>query len=241
MSVPASTLTNMPRPHRVLLVDDDALVRTGLRLILDSAADIEVIGEAGDGDEVVTAVQAHAPDVVLMDLRMPRTGGIAATQAVRALPNPPQVIVLTTWDVDEAVLRSLAAGAAGFLLKSAAPAEIIGAVRDVMAGDAVLSPRSTRQVLDHLARDTAGDERRRASQVMAALSDREREVAVAVGHGLSNVEVARRLFISEATVKSHLAAAQAKLGARNRVDVAVLVERAGLLHTRLPYVERESC
>ncbi|MBZ2197912.1 response regulator [Occultella gossypii] len=220
----------MPRPHRVLLVDDDALVRTGLRLILDSAADIEVVGEAGDGDEVVQAVQAHAPDVVLMDLRMTRMDGIAATAAARALPNPPHVIVLTTWDVDDAVLRSLAAGAAGFLLKSAPPMDIIRAVRDVMAGDAVLSPRSTRQVLDHLARDIGGAERRRATDAMSSLSERERDVAIAVGHGHSNVQIARQLYVSEATVKSHLSAAQTKLGARNRVDVAVLAERAGLLH-----------
>ncbi|TDE95068.1 response regulator transcription factor [Occultella glacieicola] len=219
----------MPRPHRVLLVDDDALVRTGLRLILDSAADVEVVGEAGDGDEVITAVQAHAPDVILMDLRMARVDGIAATAAARALPNPPHVIVLTTWDVDDAVMRSLAAGAAGFLLKSAPPLDIIRAVRDVMAGDAVLSPRSTRQVLDHLSRDTAGAERQRAAEAMATLTAREGDVAIAVGHGLSNAEIARRLFVSEATVKTHLSAAQAKLGARNRVDVAVMAERAGLL------------
>ena len=136
------------RPHRVLIVDDDPLVRSGLRLILTSDGDIDVVGEAGDGDEVVGAVQAHGPDVVLMDLRMARTDGIAATAAVRALPRPPHVIALTTWDVDDAVLRSIRAGAAGFLLKSASPEEIKGAVRSVVAGDAVLSPRSTRQVLD---------------------------------------------------------------------------------------------
>src|SRR5690606_10159707 len=160
----------MQRMHRVLLVDDDALVRTGLRLILGSAGDIDVVGEVGDGDEAVTAVQAHAPDVVLMDLRMARTDGIAATRAVRALPGAPHVIALTTWDVDDAVLRSLDAGAAGFLLKSAGPAEIIGAVRAVVAGDAVLSPRSTRQLLDHLAADEAAAERRAAATAIARLS-----------------------------------------------------------------------
>ena len=219
----------MSRPHRVLLVDDDAMVRTGLRLILQSADDIEVVAEAGDGDEVVPAVHAHHPDVVLMDLRMARMDGVAATQEVRALPEPPQVVVLTSWDVDDAVLRSLVAGAAGFLLKSAGPTDIVGAVRAVAAGDAVLSPQSTRRVLDHIAQDSCDAERRRAEELTVLLSDRERDVTVAVGNGLGNAEIARQLYVSEATVKTHLAAAQHKLGARNRVEVAVLAERAGLL------------
>ena len=222
-------MCTMSRPHRVLLVDDDAMVRTGLRLILQSADDIEVVAEASDGDEVVPAVHAHHPDVVLMDLRMARMDGVAATQEVRALPEPPQVVVLTSWDVDDAVLRSLVAGAAGFLLKSAGPTDIVGAVRAVAAGDAVLSPQSTRRVLDHIAQDSCDAERRRAEELTVLLSDRERDVTVAVGNGLGNAEIARRLYVSEATVKTHLAAAQAKLGARNRVEVAVLAERAGLL------------
>lgn len=213
----------------MLLVDDDAMVRTGLRLILQSADDIEVVAEASDGDEVVPAVQAHAPDVLLMDLRMARMDGVEATQAVRALPDPPQVVVLTSWDVDDAVLRSLVAGAAGFLLKSAGPTEIVDAVRAVAAGDAVLSPQSTRRVLDHIAGEPCDAERRRAEDLAVALSARERDVTVAVGQGLGNAEIARRLYVSEATVKTHLAAAQGKLGARNRVEVAVLAERAGLL------------
>ncbi|HIZ35327.1 MAG TPA: response regulator transcription factor [Candidatus Ruania gallistercoris] len=222
----------MSRPHRVLLVDDDAMVRTGLRLILQSADDIEVVAEASDGDEVVPAVHAHHPDVVLMDLRMARMDGVAATQEVRALPEPPQVVVLTSWDVDDAVLRSLVAGAAGFLLKSAGPTDIVGAVRAVAAGDAVLSPQSTRRVLDHIAQDSCDAERRRAEELTVLLSDRERDVTVAVGNGLGNAEIARQLYVSEATVKTHLAAAQHKLGARNRVEVAVLAERAGLLRVR---------
>lgn len=222
-------MCTMSRPHRVLLVDDDAMVRTGLRLILQSADDIEVVAEASDGDEVVPAVHAHHPDVVLMDLRMARMDGVAATQEVRALPEPPQVVVLTSWDVDDAVLRSLVAGAAGFLLKSAGPTDIVGAVRAVAAGDAVLSPQSTRRVLDHIAQDSCDAERRRAEELTVLLSDRERDVTVAVGNGLGNAEIARQLYVSEATVKTHLAAAQHKLGARNRVEVAVLAERAGLL------------
>lgn len=215
--------------HRILLVDDDPLVRTGLRLLLSSDPELEVVGEAGDGDEVVEAVQRHAPDVVLMDLRMPRMDGIEATRAVRALPRAPHVISLTTWDVDDAVLRSLEAGAEGFLLKSSSPAEIIGAVKAVVAGDAVLSPRSTRQVLDHLARGGDGRAREEALAAMAVLTERERDVAVAVGHGLSNAEVAERLYVSAGTVKTHLTAIQTKLGVRNRVQVAVHAERAGLL------------
>lgn len=220
----------MSRSHRVLLVDDDPMVRTGLRAILKAAGDIEVVAEVGDGDEVVTAVHAHAPDVVLMDLRMPRMDGVTATLQVRALPGAPQVVVLTSWDVDDAVLRSLEAGAVGFLLKIAAPEEIMAAVRAAMTGDSVLSPRSTRQLLDHIARDSIAPQRRQAADLIAALSQREREVVVAVGHGLSNAEVAQRLYVSEGTVKTHLGSAQLRLGARNRVDVAVLAERAGLLH-----------
>ena len=216
---------------RILIVDDDPLVRSGIRYILESDADLQVVGEAGDGDEVVPEVQAHVPDVVLMDLRMPRMDGIAATRAVRALPRPPHVIALTTWDVDDAVLRSLDAGADGFLLKSASPKEIIGAVRSVAEGDAVLSPRSTRQLLDHVSQLDGGEEVKKALSDVATLSGRERDVAVAVGRGLSNAEIATQLFVSEATVKTHLSAAQTKLGARNRVDVAVIVERAGLLRS----------
>lgn len=219
-------MAGMPDIHRILLVDDDPLVRSGLRLLLTSDPGIEVVGEASDGDEVVEAVQRHAPDVVLMDLRMPRMDGITATRAVRALPNPPQVIALTTWDVDDAVLRSLDAGAEGFLLKTSSPAEIIGAVRAVTAGDAVLSPRSTRQLLDHYRR---GDDREAAAAAVAELTDRERAVAVAVGHGLSNAEIAEQLYVSAATVKAHLSAIQTKLGVRNRVQIAVCAERAGLL------------
>ena len=219
----------MAEPHRILLVDDDPLVRSGLRLLLTSDPQIEVVGEAADGDEVVEATQRHAPDVVLMDLRMPRLDGIAATRAVRALPRAPQVIALTTWDVDDAVLRSLEAGAEGFLLKSASPAEIISAVKAVVAGDAVLSPRSTRQVLDHYTRDGSQQARQEAEAAMAGLTEREQEVAIAVGQGLSNGEAAERLFVSAATVKAHLAAIQSKLGVRNRVQVAVHAERAGLL------------
>lgn len=214
---------------RVLLVDDDPLVRSGLRYLFDSAPDLTVVAEAGDGDEALAAVREHRPDVVLMDLRLPRVDGITATAAVRALPDPPHVIALTTWDVNDAVLRSLEAGASAFLLKSAPPADILNAVRSVMDGDAVLSPRSTRQLLDHLRVDDSAGQRRSAEVALSALTAREREVCAAVGHGLTNAEVAQRLFIAEATVKAHLSTIQTKLGVRSRVDIAVLAERAGLL------------
>ncbi|WP_159621425.1 response regulator [Ruania rhizosphaerae] len=219
----------MTRPHRVLLVDDDPLARSGLRLLLRSAANIEVVAEATDGAEVITAVQAHYPDVILMDLGMPRMDGIDATAAVRGLPNPPHVIALTTWDVSDAVVRCIEAGAAGYLLKSDHPDAIVKAVEDVIAGDAVLSPRSTRQLLDRFRDEPGGDARAKARDLVATLSAREVEVARGVGRGLSNATVAGELYVSEATVKTHLSAVQAKLGARNRVDVAVLAERAGLL------------
>ena len=213
---------------RVLLVDDDPLARAGLASLLGAVGDIEVCGEASDGDEVVAAVHAVSPAVILMDLRMPRLGGVEATRLVRALPSPPHVIALTTWDVDDAVVRSLEAGADGFLLKTAAPLEIVGAIRAVMQGDAVLSPRSTRQLLDHVGRrDHAA--RRAALALMGTLTEREREVAVATGHGLTNAVIGERLYMSPATVKQHLGSVQQKLGVGNRVGVAVLAERAGLL------------
>ncbi|MBK8463523.1 MAG: response regulator transcription factor [Nigerium sp.] len=214
---------------RVLLVDDDPLVRRGLRFLLSSAVDLEVVAEAGDGDEAIAAARATAVDVVLMDLRMPRVDGIAATRHIRDQPNPPHVIALTTWDVDDAVMSALAAGASGFLLKTASPSEIIGAVRSVTAGDAVLSPRSTRQLLDQLARDAAIEQRRSAENVITALTDREREVAVAVAEGLTNAAIGGRLYLAEATVKTHISTIQNKLGVANRVGIAVLAERAGLL------------
>lgn len=222
-------MQRVPAPIRVLLVDDDPLVRAGLRFLFDSASDLAITAEAGSGDEAVAAVRSFGIEVVLMDLRMPRMDGITATQQIRGLPSPPHVIVLTTWDVDDAVIRALAAGASGFLLKSAPPADILQAVRSVMEGDAVLSPRSTRQLLDHIDRDRAGDLRRAARTAIKTLTDREREVCAAVGQGLSNNQIASQLYIAEATVKAHLSVIQTKLGVRNRVEIAVLAERSGLL------------
>lgn len=213
---------------RLLLVDDDPLVRSGLRFLFDSTEDLRVVAEAGDGDEVVAAVRQHRPHVVLMDLRMNRVDGVEATRRVRALPEAPFVIALTTWDVDEAVLAAVEAGASGFLLKTGDPRALMDAVRAVVAGDSVLSPRSTRQLLDHV-RSNQTSPRQTALQAMAALTDREREVATAVARGLTNAEIGKQLYVSDATVKSHLSTIQTKLDVRNRVGIAVLAERAGLV------------
>lgn len=218
----------MSRTTRVLIVDDDPLARRAIALILASAEDIRVVGEAADGDEVLEAMHAHPADVVLMDLRMKRMDGISATRALQQRPDPPHVIVLTSWDVNDAVLRSLRVGAAGFLLKTAGPSEMIGAVRNVAAGDAVLSPRSTRQLLDYVAGVGADEEQARASALVDSLSDREREVAVAVAEGKTNSAIAAALYLSLATVKSHLNSIQRKFGVDNRVGVAVMAERARL-------------
>ena len=213
---------------RVLLVDDDALVRAGLQMILSSAEDLEVVGEADDGARAVAAVREHRPDVVLMDIRMPEMDGITATAALRRLDTPPQVIVLTTFQADEQVMGALRAGAAGFLVKDTPPAEIVTAVRLVASGEAMLSPSVTRTLLSHLGDAQASERRRVATQRLARLTDRERAVAIAVGTGASNAEVAAQLFMSEATVKSHVSHLFTKLEAANRVHIAIVVHDAGL-------------
>lgn len=211
---------------RVLLVDDDALVRAGLRMILSSSEEMEVVGEAADGADAVAAVRAHRPDVVLMDIRMPGMDGIAATSALRRLAAPPHVIVLTTFQADEQVMSALRAGADGFLLKDTAPTEIVNAVRLVAAGEAMLSPSVTRTLLSHLGDDDAMPRRHAAAMRLASLTDREREVATAVGSGASNAEIAATLFMSEATVKAHVSRLLTKLDVTNRVQIALLVHDA---------------
>jgi DNA-binding NarL/FixJ family response regulator len=211
---------------RVLLVDDDALVRAGLRMILSSADDLEVVGEADDGAQAVAAVREHRPDVVLLDIRMPEMDGITATAALRNLDAPPQVIVLTTFQADEQVLSALRAGAGGFLLKDTPPAEIVTAVRLVASGEAMLSPSVTRTLLSHFGDAEASERRRYATQRLATLTDREREVAITVGSGASNAEVAASLFMSEATVKAHVSRLFAKLDVANRVQIAIVVHDA---------------
>jgi DNA-binding NarL/FixJ family response regulator len=212
---------------RVLLVDDDALVRSGLRMMLAGADGIEVVGEADDGRGVLPAADLHRPDVVLMDIRMPHVDGIAATRLLRGQPRAPAVIVLTTFDADELVLRALQAGAAGFLLKDTPPAEIVRAIELVHAGDGMLSPAVTRRLIALVAGDAAGADRREgARERLARLSAREREVALAIGQGRSNAEIAADLHMSVATVKAHVSRLLAKLETGNRVQVALLVQDA---------------
>ena len=212
---------------RVLIVDDDALVRAGLTMMLDGANGIEVVGEAADGDQVPAAVDAHAPDVVLMDLRMPRTDGITATRRLRARPRAPEVIVLTTFDADENVLGGLRAGASGFLLKDSPPARIVEAIRRVAAGDPILSPEITRRLMDRAAAQAGARERARAA--LATLTPREHEVAVGVARGETNAEIAARLFMSLATVKSHITHILTKLALTNRTQIALLAHDADLV------------
>jgi DNA-binding NarL/FixJ family response regulator len=215
----------------VLLVDDDPLVRAGLRLMLGGADDVDVVGEAADGSEVPALVAAHAPDVVLMDIRMPRLDGLAATEALRRRADPPEVLVLTTFHTDEHVLRALRAGAAGFVLKDTPPREIVEAVRKVAAGEPVLSPAVIQQLIAQVAGGAGtpgpGQAADRARRRLAALGGREREVAVAVGRGRSNAEIAAELYMSVPTVKTHVSRILTKLDLNNRVQIALLVHDAG--------------
>ena len=213
---------------RVLIVDDDALVRSGLRLMLSGSDRVEVVAEAEDGGGVLAAVDAHRPDVVLMDLRMPKVDGLAATELLRGQPRPPRVLVLTTFDADELVLRALRAGADGFLLKDIPPAEIVRAIELVAAGDGILSPAVARRLIEHVAAEGAGTDARRAAarRRLDSLTEREREVANAIGEGKSNADIAAELYMSVATVKAHVTRVLSKLDADNRVQVALLVQDA---------------
>jgi DNA-binding NarL/FixJ family response regulator len=212
---------------RVMLVDDDPLVRSGLRMLLGGAPEIEVVAEAEDGDEVLAAVDRHRPDVVLMDIRMPRLDGVSAAGLLARQPQPPKVLMLTTFDADDLVLRALGAGAAGFLLKDTPPAEIVRAIELVDAGESMLSPAVTRRLIDHLAAaGEVGTPRAEADRLLATLSPRELEVSRAVGRGLANAEISAELHLSVATVKAHVSRAMEKLGVDNRVQVALLIRDA---------------
>ncbi|GII81561.1 DNA-binding response regulator [Sphaerisporangium rufum] len=214
---------------RTLLVDDESLIRAGLRFIIESAPDVAVAGEAQDGGQAIDAVRRLRPDVVLMDIRMPRYDGLAATAAVRRLPRPPAVIILTTFDSDEHVFTTLEAGACGFLLKDTSPHDLIRAIRLAHAGDSMLSPQVTRRLIHRLTTDQPIRRRRDALARLETLTGREREVLVEVGLGRSNTEIAARLNMSEATVKSHISHLFDKLAATNRVQVAIAAYRAGLV------------
>ncbi len=212
---------------RVALVDDDPLVRSGLRMLLGGAEEIEVVAEVDDGDGVLAAVDRHRPDVVLMDVRMPRVDGVSAAGLLARQPSPPAVLMLTTFDADDLVLRALRAGAAGFLLKDTPPAEIVRAIETVHAGDSMLSPAVTRRLIDLVAAEgEAGTPRADADRLLATLSPRELEVARAVGRGLSNADISAELHLSVATVKAHVSKVMEKLGVENRVQVALLIRDA---------------
>lgn len=221
-----------PQPIRVLLVDDQPLLRMGFRLVLDDEEGLAVVGEAGDGAEALRQVAALDPDVVLMDVRMPGTNGIEATERIVAAGSRSRVLILTTFDLDEYAFAALRAGASGFLLKDARPAELVAAIRAVATGDAVVSPRVTRRMLELFAEELPGEAAAPASRAdarLAELTHREREVLLAVAEGLSNAEVAERLFLSEATVKTHVGRILAKLGVRDRVQAVVFAYESGLV------------
>ena len=217
----------MSEQIRVLVVDDDALVRAGLSMLLAGVEEIVIVGEATDGSEVAHAVAEHEPHIVLMDIRMPGMDGLAATELLRARDDAPEVIVLTTFEVDDDVLRALRAGASGFLLKDTSPADIVRAVRAVAAGEPMLSPTITRRLIGHLRDGEADDRRRHAREKLNRLTEREREVAVAIGQGKSNAEISGELYMSVATAKAHVSRVLEKLEFNNRVQIALLAHDAG--------------
>jgi DNA-binding NarL/FixJ family response regulator len=212
---------------RVLVADDDALVRSALSMMLAGADDITIVAEVTDGNDVAPAVAQHQPAIVLMDIRMPGMDGLAATELLRAQDNAPEVIVLTTFDADDYVLRALHAGASGFLLKHTPPADIIRAVRAVAAGEPMLSPTITRRLIGHVTDSEARARTRHARERLDRLTEREHEVAVAIGLGKTNAEISRELYMSVPTVKAHVSRLLAKLECNNRVQIALLAHDAG--------------
>ncbi len=230
-------------PVRVVLVDDQPLVRTGFAMVVGSQPDLEVVGQAGDGEAAVTLLEEVQADVVLMDVRMPRMDGLEATRRLTSRPGAPKVVVLTTFDLDEYVVSAISAGASGFLLKDSEPEELLRAVRTVHAGDAVIAARATRALLQHVgpmlagaapdappAGGPAGPSPLPADlAALATLTPREREVLELMARGASNADLMERLFVSEATVKTHVGRVLAKTGSRDRVQAVVLAYRCGLV------------
>ncbi|MFC5908049.1 response regulator [Streptacidiphilus monticola] len=210
---------------RVLLADDQPLIRTGLRVLIDATADLRVVGEAADGDEAVALAAEAAADVVLLDIRMPGTDGIEATRRIRAAADPPRVLMLTTFDEDAHVYGALRAGASGFLVKDMALDDILAAIRVVAAGDALLAPGVTRRLVAEFA---ARPEAASAKRELAPVTDREREVLTLVARGLTNAEIAAELYITVATAKAHVARLLTKLDARDRVQLVILAYESGL-------------
>jgi DNA-binding NarL/FixJ family response regulator len=215
----------MTAPVRIVLVDDQALFRAGIRMVIDSQPDLEVVGEASDGREGVEVVRATRPDLVLMDVRMPVMDGLAATAEILREPDAPRVVVLTTFDLDEAAARAIQGGASGFLLKDSEPEFLLSAVRTVHAGSAVIAAEATRELFAHIADGGAGEP---VPPAYGALTDREREIFALAAAGLSNAEIAEREFLSEATVKTHISRILTKLALRDRVQLVVFAYRHGL-------------
>jgi DNA-binding NarL/FixJ family response regulator len=214
----------------IILVDDQELVRTGFRMVLEAQPDMTVVGEAADGLEAVELAQQHRADVMVMDVRMPRLDGVEATRRICAAGDLPRILMLTTFDLDEYAFAGLAAGASGFLLKDTPPQELLFAIRAVHVGDSVVAPSTTRRLIDRFAPLLpAGDS---PPSGLAELTEREREVLVLVAGGLSNAEIATRLFLSEATVKTHVGRILTKLGLRDRVQAVVLAYESGLVKAR---------
>lgn len=220
----------MTEPIRVVLVDDQQMVRAGFRMLVESQDDLVVVGEAGDGEEALALLADMQADVVLMDVRMPRLDGVEATRRLAPGGDGPRVIVLTTFDLDEYAFAALRAGASAFLLKDAAPPDLLAAIRAVHAGDAVVAPSTTRRLLDHFLADSGSGREVSASAAarLAAVTEREREVLVLIARGLSNPEIAEELFVSEATVKTHVGRLLAKTDSRDRVHLVLLAFEAGL-------------
>ncbi|MGO9081260.1 MAG: response regulator [Streptosporangiaceae bacterium] len=218
---------------RIALVDDQELVRAGFRMVLDAQDDMSVVGEAADGVAAVELARRRAADVMVMDARMPRLDGVAATRQIRQAGDRPRILMLTTFDLDEYAFAALKAGASGFLLKDVPPEELLFAIRAVHSGDAVVAPSTTRRLIDQFApllpAGAAGP-----PPELAGLTDREREVLAQVAQGLSNTEIAQRLFVSEATVKTHVGRILAKLGLRDRVQAVVFAYEHGLVRARGP-------
>jgi DNA-binding NarL/FixJ family response regulator len=215
-------------PIRIALVDDQELVRTGFRMVLDAQPDMTVVGEAADGLAAVEFARAHTADVMVMDARMPRLDGVAATRQIRQAGDRPRVLMLTTFDLDEYAFAALKAGASGFLLKDVPPEELLFAIRAVHSGDAVVAPSTTRRLLDRFAPMLPASDAGAAAE-LEELTERERQVLILVAQGLSNAELAKRLFVSEATVKTHVGRILAKLGLRDRVQAVVYAYENGLV------------
>jgi DNA-binding NarL/FixJ family response regulator len=217
-------------PIRVMLVDDQVLLRTGFRMVLAAQPDMDVVAEAGDGAEAIELLAATAVDVVLMDVRMPRLDGVEATRRICAAgPDAPKVLILTTFDLDEYAFSGLKAGASGFMLKDVPPSELLSAIRSVHSGDAVVAPSTTRRLLDRFSPMLPSVEAKPRRAELTRLTDREREVMLLVAQGLSNGEIAGRLFVSEATVKTHVGRILTKLDLRDRVQVVVMAYESGIV------------